>query len=47
VTTLSALEIEAREQRTRAAIQRVKQHPRVADAVEILGARLKDLKLAD
>jgi DNA polymerase-3 subunit gamma/tau len=47
VTTLSALEVEAREQRTRAAILRAKQHPRVTDAVEILGARLKDLKLLE
>jgi DNA polymerase-3 subunit gamma/tau len=47
VATLSALEVEARERRTRAAIARAKEHPRLVDAVEILGARLKDLKLCE
>jgi DNA polymerase-3 subunit gamma/tau len=44
--TLSNLEAEARAQRLRETYERLKQHPRIADAVEILGARLKDLKLA-
>jgi DNA polymerase-3 subunit gamma/tau len=44
--TLSRLEAEARERRTREAYERARQHPRIAEAVEILGARLKDLKLA-
>jgi hypothetical protein len=43
--TLSNLEAEARAQRLRETYERLKQHPRIADAVEILGARLKDLKL--
>ncbi|HWA75979.1 MAG TPA: DNA polymerase III subunit gamma/tau [Polyangiaceae bacterium] len=44
--TLSRLEAEAREARTRAAYEKARQHPRIAEAVEILGGRLKDLKLA-
>jgi hypothetical protein len=40
------LEAEARERRTREAYEKARQHPRIAEAVEILGARLKDLKLA-
>jgi DNA polymerase-3 subunit gamma/tau len=44
--TLSHLEAEARERRTREAYEKARQHPRIAEAVEILGARLKDLKLA-
>jgi hypothetical protein len=44
--TLSGLEADAREQRTREAYERAKQHPRIAEAVEVLGARLKDLRLA-
>jgi DNA polymerase-3 subunit gamma/tau len=44
--TLSHLEAEARERRTREAYEKLRQHPRIAEAVEILGARLKDLKLA-
>jgi DNA polymerase-3 subunit gamma/tau len=44
--TLSNLEVEARERRTRETYERLKQHPRIADAVEIFGARLKELKLA-
>jgi hypothetical protein len=45
--TLALLESAAREQKTRAAIQAAREHPRIADAVEILGARLKDVKLAE
>jgi DNA polymerase-3 subunit gamma/tau len=44
--TLSHLEAEARERRTREAYDRARAHPRIAEAIEILGARLKDLKLA-
>lgn len=44
--TLSRLEAEEREERTREAYQRVREHPRIAEATEILGAKLKDLKLA-
>jgi hypothetical protein len=44
--TLSHLEAEARELRTREAYDKARKHPRIAEAVEILGARLKDLKLA-
>ncbi|HMJ16736.1 MAG TPA: DNA polymerase III subunit gamma/tau [Polyangiaceae bacterium] len=44
---LALLDSAAREQKTRAAIQVARQHPRIADAVEILGARLKDVKLAE
>ncbi|HEY6562429.1 MAG TPA: DNA polymerase III subunit gamma/tau [Polyangiaceae bacterium] len=45
--TLAMLDTAARDQKTRAAIQNARQHPRIADAVEILGARLKDVKLAE
>jgi hypothetical protein len=45
--TLAMLDAAARDQKTRAAIQNARQHPRIADAVEILGARLKDVKLAE
>ena len=46
LTTVAALETHAREERARQAYQKAKEHPRIADAMEILGARLKDLKLA-
>ena len=44
--TLSLLEAEAREQRRREAYERIRRHPRVEEAVEILGARVRDLRLA-
>ncbi len=44
--TLSHLEAEARERRTREAYEKARAHPRIAEAIEVLGARLKDLKLA-
>jgi DNA polymerase-3 subunit gamma/tau len=47
VQTLALLDAAAREQKTRAAMQNARQHPRIADAMEILGARLKDVKLAE
>jgi DNA polymerase-3 subunit gamma/tau len=45
--TLALLDAAAREQKTRSALQAARQHPRIADAMEILGARLKDVKLAE
>jgi DNA polymerase III subunit gamma/tau len=44
--TLAARYARERDERSREAIAEVKQHPRVADAIEILGARVKDVKLA-
>ncbi len=46
VQTLSRVENEAEERRIREALAGVRRHERVAEAVEILGARLKDVKLA-
>jgi DNA polymerase-3 subunit gamma/tau len=45
--TLSAQRERERAAVRDAAIQRARNHPRVVDAIEILGARLKDVKLAD
>jgi DNA polymerase-3 subunit gamma/tau len=45
--TLARLDAEAEEGRRRAAIAKARSHPRIAEAIEVLGARLKDLKLAD
>jgi DNA polymerase III subunit gamma/tau len=44
--TLSHLEAEAREQRRKEAYERIRRHPRVEEAVEIFGARIRDLRLA-
>nr|PZN22941.1 MAG: DNA polymerase III subunit gamma/tau [Pseudomonadota bacterium] len=44
--TLSRIEAENRERQKREAYERMRKHPRVVDAVEILGARLRDLRLA-
>ncbi|HET9954603.1 MAG TPA: DNA polymerase III subunit gamma/tau, partial [Polyangiaceae bacterium] len=44
--TLSVLEVEARERRVREAYEQARSHPRIAEAIEVLGARLKELKLA-
>jgi DNA polymerase-3 subunit gamma/tau len=44
--TVAMLETAARELKAREAIHAARQHPRIADAVEILGARLKDVKIA-
>lgn len=44
--TVALLESAAREQKTRDAILAARQHPRIADAMEILGAKLKDVKIA-
>ena len=46
IATLATLDAEEAEQKRRAALAKVKNHPRVTDAVEVLGARVKDLKLA-
>jgi hypothetical protein len=45
--TLAGLNSEEGEQKRRAALAKVKNHPRVAEAVEVLGARIKDLKLGE
>jgi hypothetical protein len=44
--TLAALDSEEAERQRRAAIAKVKSHPRVVEALEVLGAKVKDLKLA-
>ena len=44
--TLSHLSVEERERKVREAYETAKRHPRISEAVEILGARLKDLRLA-
>lgn len=44
--TLSRLEAEERERKVREAYDRARRHPRIAEAAEILGAKLRDLKLA-
>jgi DNA polymerase-3 subunit gamma/tau len=44
--TLAAREARERRARVQQAIAEAKRHPRVVDAMEVLGARLKDLKLA-
>jgi hypothetical protein len=44
--TLAALDSEEAERQRRAAIAKVKAHPRVVEALEVLGAKVKDLKLA-
>jgi DNA polymerase-3 subunit gamma/tau len=45
--TLAGLNSEEGERQRRAALAKVKNHPRVAEAVEVLGARIKDLKLGE
>lgn len=45
--TLSALREREREARRLEAIHRARSHPRVVDAIEVLGARLKEVKLAE
>ena len=45
--TVAAREVRAREQRVRKAMHAAKNHPSVLGAVEILGARIKDVKLAN
>ena len=45
--TVAAREVRAREQRVRKAMHAAKNHPSVLGAVEIPGARIKDVKLAN
>jgi DNA polymerase-3 subunit gamma/tau len=45
--TLAGLNSEEGERQRRAAIAKVKGHPRVTEAVEVLGAKIKDLKLGE
>ena len=45
--TLAGLNSEEDERQRRAALAKVKNHPRVTEAVEVLGARIKDLKLGE
>lgn len=47
VRTLAGLNSEEGERQRRAALAKVKNHPRVTEAVEVLGARIKDLKLGE
>jgi DNA polymerase-3 subunit gamma/tau len=46
VATLATLDAEEEERQRRAALAKVRNHPRVTEAVEVLGARVKELKLA-
>jgi hypothetical protein len=46
VATLATLDAEEEERQRRAALAKLRNHPRVTEAVEVLGARVKDLKLA-
>ena len=46
VATLASLDAEEEERLRRVALAKVKNHPRVAEALEVLGARVKDLKLS-
>ncbi|HEX3773077.1 MAG TPA: DNA polymerase III subunit gamma/tau [Polyangiaceae bacterium] len=45
IKTLATIDSELREQKQREAIAQAKKHRGITDAIEILGARLKDLKL--
>jgi DNA polymerase-3 subunit gamma/tau len=45
--TVSAIENKEREERLRAARLRAQEHPRVAEAAQILGAKLKDIQIPD
>jgi DNA polymerase III subunit gamma/tau len=45
--TVASQDSDAREQRQREALAQARQHPRINEAMEILGARLKELKLAN
>jgi RPA family protein len=45
--TLAELNSEEGERLRRAALAKAKNHPRVVEAVEVLGARIKDLKLGE
>jgi hypothetical protein len=45
IKTLATIDTELREQKQRDAVAQAKKHRGVTDAVEVLGARIKDLKL--
>jgi len=45
IKTLATIETEIRAQKQREAIAQAKSHRGITDAIEILGARIKDLKL--
>jgi hypothetical protein len=45
--TLSAQRVREREAARRDAIAKAKAHPRVVDAIEVFGARIKEVKLAE
>jgi len=45
--TLAAQNARERQARLKQAVAEAKRHPRVVDAMEVLGARLKELKLAN
>jgi DNA polymerase-3 subunit gamma/tau len=47
IASIASLDAEEEERKRRAALVKVKNHPRVTEAVEVLGARLKELKLAE
>jgi hypothetical protein len=44
-TTLAEIDAQAREGERREALRRVKNHPRVVEAIDIFKARLKDVRL--
>jgi hypothetical protein len=43
--TLSADRVRAREERVREARKKARNHPRVTDAIEVFGAKIKDLRV--
>jgi hypothetical protein len=45
--TVSEAESQERSERRREAVARAKQHPRIAEATRILGAKLKDIRLPE
>jgi len=45
--TVAALDIQQREERRREAVARAKEHPRIAEAAQILGARLKEIRVPE
>ena len=46
-TSVSAVETQERNDRKREALARAKQHPKIAEASRILGARLKEIRLPE
>jgi hypothetical protein len=45
--TVAELDVQERLEKKQAALLRAKGHPRIADATQILGARLKEIRLPD